>query len=159
MWGINLPNNTGLVPNSNFVVEQPLTKQDFELYNQLRYEVLRKPWNQPRGSESDETDTESIHAFIIKDNKAIACGRVIFIDPTTAQIRTMAVHPSYQGKGLGKLVIGYLEDIARKNNRTKIILHARESAVKFYENCGYKVKETSYLLFGEIQHYLMDKTI
>jgi predicted GNAT family N-acyltransferase len=146
------------VQNSNFVVEQPFTKEDFELYNQLRYEVLRKPWGQPQGSESDETDTASIHAFIKEDNKAIACGRLLLIDNTTAQIRTMAVHPNYQGKGLGRLVIHYLEDIAQKNNRTKIILHARESAVKFYENCGYGVKETSYLLFGEIQHYLMEKT-
>ena len=147
------------MPNSNFVVEQPISKEDFEIYNHLRYEILRKPWDQPHGSESDETDTESIHAFIKNNNIAIACGRVIFIDHSTAQIRTMAVHPNYQGKGLGKLVINYLEGISKKNNRAKIILHARENAVKFYENCGYRVKKTSYLLFGEIQHYLMDKIV
>ena len=144
---------------SPFVVEQPVSKQDFELYNQLRYEVLRKPWGQPPGSEIDETDTRSIHAFIKDNNIAVACGRVMFLDATTAQIRTMAVHPNYQGKGLGKLVMQHLEQIAKENNRTQIILHARENAVKFYESCGYKIKETSYLLFGEIQHYLMGKPI
>jgi GNAT superfamily N-acetyltransferase len=147
------------VQNSNFVVEQPSTKKDFEMYNHLRYEVLRKPWGQPRGSETNETDSASIHAFIKENNMAIACARIIFINIETAQIRTMAVHPDYQGKGLGKLVIGYLEDIAKKNNHSTIILHARENAVKFYENCGYSVKEISYLLFGEIQHYLMKKII
>jgi predicted GNAT family N-acyltransferase len=147
------------VQNSNFVVEQPSTKQDFEAYYHLRYHVLRKPWRQPLGSELDETDNTSIHAFIKNNDIAIACSRLHFVDETTAQIRYMAVHPNYQGKGLGKLVVNYLEGISKKNNRTKIILHARENAVKFYENCGYTVKETSYLLFGEIQHYLMDKIV
>ncbi len=145
--------------NSNFAVEHPSTKQDFETYYHLRYQVLRKPWGQPLGSEVDETDDTSIHAFIKDNNIAISCSRLHFIDDKTAQIRYMAVHPDYRGKGLGKLIITYMEDIAQKNNRSKIILHARENAVKFYENCGYTVKETSYLLFGEIQHYLMAKEI
>lgn len=145
--------------NSSFIIEQPSTKQDFEIYYQLRYEVLRKPWGQPLGSEIDETDNKSIHAFIKNKNVAIACARLHYIDIVTAQIRYMAVHPDYQGKGLGKLVIAYLENIAKQNNRSIMILQARENAVKFYESCGYTVKEKSYLLFEEIQHYLMEKEI
>ena len=147
------------MPNSNFVVEQPSTPQDFEAYYKLRYEVLRKPWNQPLGSEIDYTDNISIHAFIKENNAAIACARLHFLDDTTAQIRYMAVHPAYQGKGLGKLVVTYLEEISKKNNRLYIILHARENAVDFYKNCGYKINEKSYLLWGKIQHFLMQKFI
>lgn len=145
--------------NSNFVVEQPATKQDFETYYHLRYLVLRKPWGQPFGSEMDETDNTSIHAFIKDNNIAISCSRLHFIDDTTAQIRYMAVHQDYQGKGLGKLVLTYLEEIAKENKRTDIILHARENAIKFYESCGYVIKEKSYLLWGEIQHHLMEKKL
>ncbi len=145
--------------NSNFVVEQPSTKQDFETYYDLRYQVLRKPWRQPIGSEFDETDDTSIHAFIRNNDIAIACARLHFVDDITAQIRYMAVHQNYQGKGLGKLVINYLEDIAKKNKRSRIILHARENAVRFYESCGYATKEKSYLLWEEIQHYLMEKIV
>ena len=159
MLDTNLQNNTALVQSFNFVVEQPSTKKDFEIYYQLRYEVLRKPWGQPVGSELDETDDTSIHAFIKKDNIAITCSRLHFVDNITAQIRYMAVHPNYQGKGIGKLVINYLEGITKENNRNKVILHARENAVKFYESCNYSVKEKSYLLFDEIQHYLMEKVI
>jgi predicted GNAT family N-acyltransferase len=145
------------VPNSNYKVEQPTTPKDFEIYYKLRYEVLRKPWAQPLGSEIDETDNISIHAFIKENNQAIACARLHFIDDTTSQIRYVAVHPDYQGKGLGKLVVTYLEGISKKNYRLHIILHARENAVDFYKNCGYAVKEKSYLLWGKIQHYLMQK--
>ncbi len=147
------------MPNSNFTVEQPSTAKDFELYYALRYEVLRKPWGQPVGSEIDETDPTSIHAFIKENNLAIACARLHFADDTTAQIRYMAVHPEYQGKGLGKMIITYLEEIAKENKRSLVILHARENAVEFYKNCGYFVKEKSYLLWGKIQHFLMQKFI
>lgn len=145
--------------SSNFVVQQPTSPTDFETYYQLRYQVLRKPWNQPQGSELDDTESTSIHAFIKHNDVAIACARLLFIDDGTAQVRSMAVHPTYQQKGLGKLVLTYLEDVAQKNNRLKIILHARENALKFYEKCGYNKKEKSYLLFGEIQHYLMEKKL
>jgi predicted GNAT family N-acyltransferase len=152
-----LPNNTARVLNSNFVVEQLFTPQDFKAYYKLRYEVLRKPWNKPLGSEMDETDNTSIHAFIRENNQAIACARLHFVDDVTAQIRYMAVHPGYQGKGLGKLVITYLEGLSKENKRLHIILHARENAVDFYRNCGYTTKEKSYLLWGKIQHFLMQK--
>lgn len=155
----NLPNNIAHVPSSKFIVEQPATAKDFELYFQLRFEVLRKPWDQPVGSEHDETDNTSIHAYIQDGTKAIACARLHFIDDVTSQIRYMAVHPDYQGKGLGKLVITYLENISKENNRPLVILHARENAVNFYKNCGYDIKETSYLMWGKIQHFLMQKYI
>ena len=154
---LNLRNNTVHVLSSNFIVEQPSTPHDFIIYYQLRYDDLRKPWGHPPGSEFDETDNTSIHAFIKADDKAIACSRLHFVDNTTAQIRYMAVHPDYQGKGLGKLVVNYLEDVAKKNNHLEVILHARENAVDFYKSCGYAVNEKSYLLWGKIQHFLMQK--
>ncbi len=71
----------------------------------------------------------------------------------------MAVHDAQQGKGLGKLVLNYLEEKARANRRKIMILHARETAIKFYESCGYKIKEKSYLMWGQIQHWLMEKDL
>jgi ribosomal protein S18 acetylase RimI-like enzyme len=52
-----------------------------------------------------------------------------------------------------------LEGIAFQNGRKKIILHAREIAIGFYQKLGYETIEKSHLLFGEIQHYLMEKTL
>ena len=50
-----------------------------------------------------------------------------------------------------------LERIAIEKGAKKIILHARDSAVKFYEINGYKVVKQSHTLFGSIPHYLMEK--
>ena len=40
-----------------------------------------------------------------------------------------------------------------------VILQARQDAVPFYEHHGYNVVEKTFLLFDEIQHYLMRKEL
>jgi GNAT superfamily N-acetyltransferase len=148
------------VPSSDdFIVSEPSSAHDFELYYALRFEVLRKPWGHARGSERDETDSSSIHAFVKKDDKAWAVARLHFVDAEAGQIRYMGVHPGQHGKGLGKKVIRYLEEKAIENGRKKMILHARINAVKFYESCGYRLKEKSYLLWGKIPHWLMERDL
>jgi ribosomal protein S18 acetylase RimI-like enzyme len=53
----------------------------------------------------------------------------------------------------------FAEEISKNRGDKKIILHAREIALGFYEKLGYQLIEKSHLLFGEIQHYLMEKNI
>jgi ribosomal protein S18 acetylase RimI-like enzyme len=145
--------------SKNFSVTEPSSDADFETYYNLRFNVLRKPWGHAKGSEVDETDPASIHAFIKINNEAVAVSRLHFVDEHTGQIRYMGVHSDYQGKGLGKMVVSYLERRALENGRNIMILHARINAVKFYESCGYTIKETSYLLWGQIPHWLMEKKL
>ena len=125
----------------------------------LRYEILRKPWNQPKETSTDGMEESAINAFIEDNDKVIACGRLQNNGGGVGQIRYMAVDVNYQGKGLGKLIVTKLEEEARKINLHTIELQARENAVEFYKSQGYSVKETSFKLWDIIQHYLMTKEI
>ena len=140
---------------------EPNSSAEFEQYYNLRYEVLRKPWLQPKGSEKDDGDKSSIHRMIIDESngKAVAVGRLQFNTSEEAQIRYMAVSDNYQLKGYGNIIIKTLEDIALNKGIRNIILQARENALKFYWKNGYEIVEKSYLLFDEIQHWLMVKKI
>ena len=140
---------------------EPNSSAEFELYYNLRYEVLRKPWLQPKGSEKDDGDKSSIHRMIIDESngKAVAVGRLQFNTSEEAQIRYMAVSDNYQLKGYGNIIVKTLEDIALNKGIRNIILQARENALKFYWKNGYEIIEKSYLLFDEIQHWLMVKKI
>ena len=140
---------------------EPATSEEFKKYYNLRYEVLRKPWLQPKGSERDEEEETSLHRMIIDEpnGKAVAVGRLQFNTIEEAQIRYMAVSDDYQGKGYGRKMVKALDNIAREKGSQKIILQSRENAVKFYEKNGYKIIEKSYLLFDEIQHWLMEKEL
>ena len=140
---------------------EPKSSAEFEQYYNLRYEVLRKPWLQPKGSEKDDGDKSSIHRMIIDESngKAVAVGRLQFNTSEEAQIRYMAVSDNYQLKGYGNIIVKTLEDIALNKGIRNIILQARENALKFYWKNGYEIIEKSYLLFDEIQHWLMVKKI
>lgn len=126
----------------------------------LRYEILRKPWNQPYESSLDELEDKSINAYIEDENKnVVACGRLQKNDPHLAQVRYMAVDPAFRGKGLGAAILSYLEGRASEWRVTRVQLQARENAVDFYQSQGYRIVEKSFLLWGQIQHYLMEKSL
>ena len=146
--------------NSVKIIE-PSTSEEFKKYYNLRYEVLRKPWLQPKGSERDEEEETSLHRMIIDEpnGKAVAVGSLQFNTIEEAQIRYMAVSDDYQGMGYGSEIVKALDNIAREKGSRKIILQSRGNAVKFYEKNGYKIIEKSYLLFDEIQHWLMEKEL
>ena len=140
---------------------EPKSLTEFKKYYNLRYEILRKPWGQPTGSERDDGEDMYIHRMIIdeKTGNALAVGRLQFNSEDEAQIRYMAVADELQGQGLGSQIISALEDVARGKGIQKMILSARENALQFYKNNGYKIVQKTHLLFGEIQHWLMQKEL
>ena len=142
-------------------VIEPQTPEEFKQYYNLRFEILRKPWGQPKGSERDNDDEISHHRMIIDEitGDTIAVGRLQFNTKEEAQIRYMAIAERYQGQGLGCNIVTALEDIALDKGASRIILQARSNAVQFYQSNGYEIVEKTHLLFDEIQHWLMKKEL
>ena len=103
---------------------EPKTNEEFVKYYLVRYEVLRKPWGQPIGSEKDKSDKDSIHRMIIDPigENVLAVGRLQFNSDDEAQIRYMAVHEKAQGKGLGTQLIRELEAVAMNKDARWIVL-------------------------------------
>ena len=139
------------------MIRRPNSPEEWDLYFNLRYEVLRAPWNQPRGSERNDGDETAEHFAFFEDDEIIGVGRLDFTENLGSQIRFMAVDDRYQGKGTGRQLMEHMEEIARNKGCKETILHAREIALPFYEKLGYDITEKSHLLFGEIQHFLMIK--
>jgi ribosomal protein S18 acetylase RimI-like enzyme len=138
-------------------IRSPQTPQEWESYYDLRYRVLRQPWNQQKGSERDNQEDEAEHFAAFNKQLIIGVGRLDQLNESTCQVRFMAVDPLYQGKSIGKSLMEFILNHSQKKKEKTIILHAREIAVPFYERMGFHVTEKSHLLFGEIQHYLMEK--
>jgi GNAT superfamily N-acetyltransferase len=148
--------------NTTFEVRPPQTPAEWESYFNLRFDVLRAAWGQPKGSETDSDDNSSTHAaIIVPDVGCVAAGRLHALTdrPGVAQIRYMAVHPAYQGKGLGAKVVAYLEVQAKAQGFDLITLNARETAVPFYLKCGYSIISEGPLVWGVIPHKICTKTI
>jgi N-acetylglutamate synthase-like GNAT family acetyltransferase len=137
----------------------PTQEHEWKAYFQLRFDVLRDPWNQPAGSEVLSDEDHAIHAMAVDGNEALGVARMHESAPGQGQVRCVAVGMGQQGKGIGKALMIYLEDMACEKGWKEIILEARENAVPFYQAMGYSIQKESYLLFNEIQHYTMTKSL
>lgn len=126
---------------------------------ELRYEILRKPWDKPKETATDEMEGQSVNAYIEEQGKMIACGRLQDNGGGIGQVRYMAVAEGQQGKGLGKLILNKLEEEALAMGLHTIELQARENALEFYKAQDYTIRETSFKLWDIIQHYLMVKQL
>ena len=119
---------------------------------------MRKPWNQPEGSEKDELEDGAFHIMVCEnDGTVVGVGRLHFNSEDEWQIRYMAVEDSYRGRGIGKIVLSKLEEAAKSEGAGQIELNARETAVQFYEKAGYQVIEPAHTLFDAIKHFKMRK--
>lgn len=137
----------------------PITSEEWEQYYDLRFKVLREPWGQLKGSEVLTDEDQSDHAMVVDSDteKIVGVARMQTNSPTQGQVRCVAVSSEAQGKGIGKLLMSYLEELAQEKAFEEIVLDARENAVKFYLSIGYEIIGESYLLFGVIPHFKMRK--
>jgi putative acetyltransferase len=66
-------------------------------------------------------------------------------------IRSMAVHPSMRGHGIGKLLLTQVEHFARTNHYTRLILNTTpflRRAIRLYEGFGFGFTGTQRKWFG-----------
>lgn len=140
-------------------IRSPKSDKEWVEYYDLRYRVLREPWNQPRGSERNDGDETGLHFALFESGIIKAIARLDQSGPTEAQVRFVAVEFNNQGCGYGRIIMEACENFAKNRGDLKMILHAREVALDFYKRLDYKLVEKSHLLFGEIQHYLMEKAL
>jgi GNAT superfamily N-acetyltransferase len=141
------------------VIKAPETAKEWEDYYDLRYRVLREPLGQPKGSERNEGDETGIHFGLYEDAILKAIARLDESGEKVAQVRFVAVETDQQGSGFGRLIMESTEEEAKRRGDTKMILHARDYAVDFYLKLGYTLIEPSHMLFGILQHYLMEKVL
>jgi N-acetylglutamate synthase-like GNAT family acetyltransferase len=148
------------LPNGN-ILAAPTESEDFKQIFRLRWEVLRKNWGQPEGTERDNDEYSSIHRVILKaenEDTLLACGRIQQTGENLAQIRYMAVDEFFRGQGLGSEVLKSLEDAAIGMKISTVFLNAREQAVHFYLQSEYRIEEEVSPFLG-IRHFRMTKLL
>lgn len=59
----------------------------------------------------------------------------------------MVVNEGYRGRNLGRRIIAFLGDLAKKEGCYKVILDCAEKNVSFYRKCGYEVKGAQMALY------------
>jgi len=124
----------------------------------LRYEILRKPLGLQFSQEELDAEKEEILVGAFEDDKILGCCMLVKSDDKTCRLRQMAVINKLQGKGIGKALMVFAENLARDRGFRKLTMHARKPAIGFYEHLGYRVVGEEFQEVT-ISHYVMEKDL
>ena len=132
--------------------------KEYKQMIELRDIVLRQPLGLYFDPEelSREKDDLLIGAF--EEDKLIGCCLLTRADNHTCRLRQMAVSSNVQKKGIGASMMSFAENVARDRGYNTLMMHARKSAVGFYEKFGYKVTSGEFYEVT-IAHFVMEKKL
>ena len=125
---------------------------------ELRYQILRRPLGLTFTQEELNEEKGNFHIACYDDDRLEGCCMLVPIDNETIQLRQMAVISGLQGKGVGRVIMQFAENISRDRGYKKLIMHARKSAMGFYEKLGYK-KVGDEFTEVTLPHYVMEKLL
>jgi ribosomal protein S18 acetylase RimI-like enzyme len=125
----------------------------------LRYRVLRAPLGMGRDTVGFPWEGDCRHWVGLLDGAVVGC--VLFHtegDPVGAagRLLQMAVDPGLQARGLGRSLVRRLEAEVRATGIRRVTLHARATAIGFYERLGYGAIGPTYQEVG-LPHRTMER--
>lgn len=133
------------------------TKEYQQMVN-LRIEILRKPLGLSFDPKDLEKEKEDVLMGAFEDDRMLGCCLLTRMDQHTMRLRQMAVPNSMQGKGIGRALMIFAENIARDLGYRKLCMHARVTALGFYEKLGYTTNGEEFIEVT-IPHYIMEKAL
>jgi len=132
--------------------------KEYQLMVKLREDILRKPLG--LSFDSDELEIEKGNLLIgaFEDGSILGCCMLVEENSDKVKLRQMAVLNALQGKGIGRALMQFAENLARDHGYKVLTMHARKNAIGFYEKMGYKVKGPEFQEVS-IPHYEMEKKL
>lgn len=132
--------------------------EEYKALLHFRNEWLRQPLGLNLMEEDLSLDKQDKILVVQQQDEIVGCIMIHPVDEHQVKFRQMAIHPRLQGKGIGKVLLVDAEQSAKEMGAKKVVLHARATAIPFYEKSGYQP-------FGEpfvevtIPHLAMQKDI
>jgi len=131
---------------------------EYQQMVKLREDMLRKPLGLGFDNSELESEKENMLIAAFEDETILGCCMLVEEDPKTVRLRQMAVLNDLQGKGIGRALMNFAENLARDRGYRTLSMHARKNAVGFYEKMGYKVASDEFTEVT-IPHYVMEKKL
>ena len=124
----------------------------------LTNQILRKPLGLTFTNEELENEKNEILIAAFEEDEILGCCVLCPIENERFRLRQMAVKDDVQGKGIGASIMSFAETIAKDKGYKYMLMHARDSAIGFYEKFGYKVIGTPFVEVN-LPHHIMEKEL
>ena len=124
---------------------------------ELRRRILRIPLGLDFDPTELDLEVDQIHLAAYLDNDLVGCLALVK-KPGYMKMRQVAVDDERQRMGLGRMLVTESERIAKEEQCSLMELHARDTAVPFYEKLGYSADGPEFEEVG-IPHRKMFKRL
>ncbi|TCP19508.1 putative GNAT family N-acyltransferase [Scopulibacillus darangshiensis] len=133
------------------------TKGHYDNALSVRYNVFVNEQNISPEEEIDQYEKDAVHFVAYDEDMPIGAGRIRVID-NKVKAERICVLASHRGKKVGQAIMAKIEDFARNNDKTSVVLNAQMRAVPFYKRIAYKVTSDEFMDAG-IPHVQMVKNL
>ena len=124
----------------------------------LREDLLRKPLGLTFDLQELEKEKDNMLIGAFEEEKILGCCMLVEENPSTVRLRQMAVLNELHGKGIGRALMSFAENLARDRGFKTMSMHARQNTVMFFEKMGYKVTSEEFTEIT-IPHVIMQKKL
>jgi GNAT superfamily N-acetyltransferase len=132
--------------------------REYQQMVKLRDDMLRKPLGLSFTEDELEEEKDNMLIGAFEDDVMLGCCMLVEEKPDTVRLRQMAVLNDLQGKGIGRALMGFAENLARDRGYKVMSMHARKNATGFYEKMGYKITSAEFIEVT-IPHFVMEKQL
>ena len=132
--------------------------KEYQQMIKLREDILRKPLGLTFSLEELEIEKNNLLIGAFEDGNILGCCMLVEEQPDMVKLRQMAVLNALQGKGIGRALMQFAENLARDHGYKVLTMHARKNSIGFYEKMGYQVKGEEFQEVS-IPHYEMEKKL
>lgn len=124
----------------------------------LRSAILRQPLGLSFSLEELQSEAGCHHLGGFIQAELMACLVLQPLADQTMRMRQVAVKPELRGQGIGRRLVQLSEALASERGCQRMTLHARDSAVGFYEHLGYR-KIGACFVEITVPHWAMHKPL
>jgi predicted GNAT family N-acyltransferase len=138
-----------------------LIKHNSNEYDQmitLRITQLLEPIGIPASYIEKEKEQHNLLIGAFENDEIIGCCVLTPKDNTLIQLRQMTVRQDYRGKNIGAAIVEFAEEVAKENNFSVLMMHARDPVINFYKKCGYEIEGDQFFEVG-MGHHKMQKQL
>ena len=123
----------------------PADTREHAALRAVREQILRIPLGLRFTPEELQEEADDLHIAATCNGEVIGGVLLRAGDARTGRLRQMAVLRSHRARGVGALLVRFLEAQARRREYRRIAIHARIHAIAFYERLDYEVEGQPFL--------------
>ena len=129
----------GEIDRIPYVAREVTTDDDMALVWSIRQEVFVQEQGISADEDRDGSDEGAAFLLLFDGDRAVATGRLVPEGPDAGVLGRIGVVADHRDRGLGRLVVRGLEEMAERRGLTELTLHPHDYLESFYAGLGYEL--------------------